>query len=225
MVNIGNDWDDLLKEEWEKDYYIKLREKLINEYRNYTIYPSMYDIFNALKKTSFNDTKVVILGQDPYHGKGQAHGFSFSVKLGVPTPPSLQNIFKELNSELNLYIPNNGNLEKWADEGVLLLNNVLTVREREPNSHFNLGWQFLTLKIIRLLSEKDAPVVFMLWGNNAKEKKSIIDKRKNLILEAAHPSPFSAYRGFFGCNHFRLCNEYLRDNGLKEIDWQIVNRW
>lgn len=196
MVNIGNDWDDLLKEEWEKDYYIKLREKLINEYRNYTIYPSMYDIFNALKKTSFNDTKVVILGQDPYHGKGQAHGFSFSVKLGVPTPPSLQNIFKELNSELNLYIPNNGNLEKWADEGVLLLNNVLTVREREPNSHFNLGWQFLTLKIIRLLSEKDAPVVFMLWGNNAKEKKSIIDKRKNLILEAAHPSPFSAYRGF-----------------------------
>ncbi|MEB3429498.1 uracil-DNA glycosylase [Citroniella saccharovorans] len=224
MVNIGNDWDDLLKEEWEKDYYIKLREKLINEYRNYTIYPSMYDIFNALKKTSFNDTKVVILGQDPYHGKGQAHGFSFSVKLGVPTPPSLQNIFKELNSELNLYIPNNGNLEKWADEGVLLLNNVLTVREREPNSHFNLGWQFLTLKIIRLLSEKDAPVVFMLWGNNAKEKKSIIDKRKNLILEAAHPSPFSAYRGFFGCNHFRLCNEYLRDNGLKEIDWQIVNR-
>ena len=224
MVNIGNDWDVLLKEEWEKDYYIKLREKLINEYRNYTIYPSMYDIFNALKKTSFNDTKVVILGQDPYHGKGQAHGFSFSVKLGVPTPPSLQNIFKELNSELNLYIPNNGNLEKWADEGVLLLNNVLTVREREPNSHFNLGWQFLTLKIIRLLSEKDAPVVFMLWGNNAKEKKSIIDKRKNLILEAAHPSPFSAYRGFFGCNHFRLCNEYLRDNGLKEIDWQIVNR-
>lgn len=224
MVNIGNDWDVLLKEEWEKDYYIKLREKLINEYRNYTIYPSMFDIFNALKKTSFNDTKVVILGQDPYHGKGQAHGFSFSVKLGVPTPPSLQNIFKELNSELNLYIPNNGNLEKWADEGVLLLNNVLTVREREPNSHFNLGWQFLTLKIIRLLSEKDAPVVFMLWGNNAKEKKSIIDNRKNLILEAAHPSPFSAYRGFFGCNHFRLCNEYLRDNGLKEIDWQIVNR-
>lgn len=174
MVNIGNDWDDLLKEEWEKDYYIKLREKLINEYRNYTIYPSMYDIFNALKKTSFNDTKVVILGQDPYHGKGQAHGFSFSVKLGVPTPPSLQNIFKELNSELNLYIPNNGNLEKWADEGVLLLNNVLTVREREPNSHFNLGWQFLTLKIIRLLSEKDAPVVFMLW--------EIMLKRKNLSL-------------------------------------------
>lgn len=148
MVNIGNDWDDLLKEEWEKDYYIKLREKLINEYRNYTIYPSMYDIFNALKKTSFNDTKVVILGQDPYHGKGQAHGFSFSVKLGVPTPPSLQNIFKELNSELNLYIPNNGNLEKWADEGVLLLNNVLTVREENLIRILILAGNFWLWKLL-----------------------------------------------------------------------------
>lgn len=223
-VNIGNDWDQLLKEERDKPYYKKLRKFLINEYKHYNIYPDMYDLFNALKYVSYEDTKVVILGQDPYHGRGQAHGFSFSVKEDVPIPPSLLNIYKELNNDLGLFIPNNGNLTKWAKQGVLLLNTVLTVREKSPNSHRGKGWEILTDRIIELLNKRNKPMVFILWGANAKSKERLITNKNHLILKSVHPSPLSAYRGFFGSKVFSRTNEFLRANNMDEIDWQIENQ-
>lgn len=223
-VNIGNDWDNLLKEERDKPYYKNLRKFLIFEYKHYNIYPDMYDLFNALKYVSYENTKVVILGQDPYHGWGQAHGFSFSVKKDVPIPPSLLNIYKELQYDLGLFIPDNGDLTKWARQGVLLLNTVLTVREKSPNSHRGRGWEILTDRIIELLNKRDKPMVFILWGANAKSKERLISNKNHLILKSVHPSPLSAYRGFFGSKVFSKTNEFLRANHMEEIDWQIENQ-
>ncbi len=223
MVSFGNDWDDLLVQEFKMDYYLKLRQFLIHEYKNYTIYPGMYDIFNALKFSSRSDTKVVILGQDPYHGEGQAHGLAFSVPAGIPSPPSLLNIFKELHEDLGCYIPNNGCLIPWAKQGVLLLNTALTVRANTPNSHRGKGWETFTDKVIELVNEKETPVVFLLWGSNAKVKINLIDTSKHLVLTAAHPSPLSASKGFFGCRHFSKTNSFLRQTGQPEINWQIPN--
>lgn len=220
MVNIGNDWDELLCEEFRKDYYKSLREFLKTEYFTKTVYPPMNDIFNALKYTSRKDTKVVILGQDPYHGKGQAHGLCFSVLPGVKHPPSLQNIFKEIENEYGYPIPSSGELTGWARQGVLLLNTTLTVREATPLSHKGRGWEILTDKIISLVNENETPTVFMLWGSNARAKKSLITNSRHLILETVHPSPLSAYGGFFGCGHFKKANDFLLSNGLSEIDWQ-----
>lgn len=222
MVCIGNDWDCLLKDEFDKPYYQKLRKILANEYRTQTVYPDMYDIFNALKFTSYQNAKVVILGQDPYHGPGQAHGLSFSVKPGVAVPPSLVNIFKELNDDLGCPIPLSGDLTKWAKEGVVLLNASLTVRAHMANSHQALGWQTFTDKIIELLNERETPLVFMLWGNNAKQKMPLITSKKHLILTASHPSPFSASHGFFGCRHFSKANAFLVDTGQAPIDWNLT---
>ena len=221
MVNIGNEWDELLKDEFEKDYYLQLRQFLISEYNSRKIYPPMEDIFNALRFTSYSDVKAVILGQDPYHGAGQAHGMCFSVKKGVTPPPSLQNIYKEINSELGLPIPKHGELTDWAKNGVLLLNTVLTVREGNPNSHRGQGWEILTDKVIELLNERDTPIVFLLWGANARAKKKIITNKKHLVLECAHPSPLSAHNGFFGCGHFAKANDFLKNNGIEPIDWSI----
>ena len=223
MVSFGNDWDEVLRGEFEKEYYIKLRQFLKEEYATHKIHPDMYDIFNALKWTSYKDTKAVILGQDPYHEPGQAHGLAFSVKKGIAIPPSLRNIYKELNTSLGCYIPNNGYLEKWAKQGVLLLNTALTVQKDNANSHSGKGWEILTDSIIKKVNQKSQPVVFMLWGNNAKSKAWFVDQSKHLVLTSVHPSPLSASRGFFGCNHFKLANEFLVNNGLKEIDWQIEN--
>lgn len=223
MVNIGNDWDELLKDEFSKEYYIKLRQFLKYEYSHYKIHPDMYDIFNALKWTPYNSVKAVILGQDPYHGENQAHGLSFSVQKGIQIPPSLLNMYKELNSELGLYIPNNGYLEKWARQGVLLLNASLTVRDGTANSHRGKGWELFTSRIIELLNERTEPVIFLLWGSNAKEKKELITNPNHYVLTAAHPSPLSANRGFFGCGHFKKTNEILKNIGTDEIDWQIEN--
>lgn len=223
MVNLGNDWDSLLGDEFQKEYYIKLREFLKSEYKNHNIHPDMYDIFNALKWTSYEGTKVVILGQDPYHEEGQAHGLAFSVKVGVQIPPSLLNMYKELRNELGLYIPNNGYLEKWARQGVMLLNASLTVRDGLANSHRNKGWEIFTNRVVELLNEREEPVIFMLWGNNAKEKMSIITNPKHHILTSVHPSPLSASRGFFGCGHFKKANEILESLGKEPIDWQIEN--
>lgn len=223
-VNIGNDWDNLLKEERDKPYYKNLRKFLIFEYKHYNIYPDMYDLFNALKYVSYENTKVVILGQDPYHGWGQAHGFSFSVKKDVPIPPSLLNIYKELQYDLGLFIPDNGDLTKWARQGVLLLNTVLTVREKSPNSHRGRGWEILTDRIIELLNKRDKPMVFILWGANAKSKERLISNKNHLILKSVHPSPLSAYRGFFGSKVFSKTNEFLRANHMEGIDWQIENQ-
>lgn len=223
MVNIGNDWDTLLSSEFEKEYYLNLRSYLKEEYSSRQIYPSMYDIFNALKYTSYSDTRVVLLGQDPYHGPGQAHGLCFSVKEGIPHPPSLQNIFKELKNELGIEVPKSGELTGWARQGVLLLNTTLTVRESSPQSHKGRGWETLTDKIISLINEKNSPVVFMLWGGNARAKKSLITNKNHLILECAHPSPLSAWNGFFGCNHFTSANEFLTAKGLNTIDWSRIN--
>lgn len=222
-VQIGNDWDEILKDEWKKDYYLNLRKNLIHEYKNHTIYPSMYDIFNALKKVPYKDVKVVILGQDPYHGQSQAHGFSFSVQKGVKTPPSLLNIYKELHYDLGLYIPNNGNLIKWADQGVLLLNSTLTVRAHQANSHKDIGWSFLTDNIIKLLNDREKPIVFLLWGKFAQSKESLITNKRHLIIKSAHPSPFAAHRGFFGSKPFSKTNDFLLKNNMSPIDWQIEN--
>ena len=221
MVNIGNDWDEILKEEFQKEYYKKIREFLKGAYSHKKIFPSMHDIFNALKYTGYRDTKVVLLGQDPYHGDGQAHGLSFSVKPGIPVPPSLQNIYRELQTDLGLRIPNNGYLKKWADQGVLLLNASLTVEAYRANSHQDIGWQILTDEIIRKLNEREEPVIFLLWGGNAKRKEGLITNPQHYILKAAHPSPLSAYNGFFGCKHFSKTNEILRSLGKDPIDWQI----
>lgn len=223
MVNIGNSWDSIIGEEFKKPYYLQLREFLKEEYSTRTIFPHMNDIFNALKMTDYNDVKVVILGQDPYHGDGEAHGLAFSVQRGVPIPPSLRNIYKELNQSLGCYIPNNGYLEKWARQGVLLLNASLTVRKDNANSHSGKGWEILTDAIIKKLNGRDKPMVFMLWGNNAKAKAWFVDNEKHLVLMSVHPSPLSASRGFFGCDHFKKANEFLQNNNLSPIDWQIEN--
>jgi len=222
-VVLNNDWDQLLQEEFEKDYYQKLRLFLIQEYRTYTVYPDMYEIFTALKLTSYTNTKVVIIGQDPYHGPNQAHGLAFSVKPGVAIPPSLLNIFKELQRDLNCAIPDNGYLVPWAKQGVLLLNAILTVRENQPKSHRNRGWEQFTSRVIEILNTKNTPIVFILWGNDAKQKAQMITNPNHLILTAAHPSPFSADHGFFGCRHFSKANRFLEANGLEPIDWQIPN--
>lgn len=222
MVNIGNDWDTLLADEFKKDYYLRLRQFLISEYKTHTIYPPMNDIFNALKATPYGSVKAVILGQDPYHGAGQAHGMCFSVKKGTPPPPSLQNIFKEIHNELGLPIPPHGELTKWAQSGVLLLNTVLTVREGQANSHRGHGWEILTDRIIELLNERDTPIVFLLWGGNARAKAKLINNPKHLVLQCAHPSPLSAYNGFFGCGHFIKANEFLQSKGIEPINWSIV---
>lgn len=220
---LKNDWNELLKDEFSKDYYLSLREFLKNEYTTKIIYPDKYDIFNALDYTSYKDVKVVILGQDPYHGPNQAHGLSFSVSPGVKIPPSLLNIYKELNSDLGCYIPNNGYLKKWADQGVLLLNTSLTVRAGEANSHKNKGWEIFTDKIISLINEKTDPVVFLLWGNNAINKKKLITNKQHLILSSTHPSPLSASRGFFGSKPFSKINKFLISVNKAPIDWQIEN--
>lgn len=220
---LKNDWNELLKDEFSKDYYLSLREFLKNEYTTKIIYPDKYDIFNALHYTSYKDVKVVILGQDPYHGPNQAHGLSFSVTPGVKIPPSLLNIYKELNSDLGCYIPNNGYLKKWADQGVLLLNTSLTVRAGEANSHKNKGWEIFTDKIISLINEKTDPVVFLLWGNNAINKKKLITNKQHLILSSTHPSPLSASRGFFGSKPFSKINKFLVSVNKAPIDWQIEN--
>lgn len=223
MVCLENSWDDILKEEFEKEYYQKIRKFLIYEYSHYKIYPDMHDIFNALKMADYNDVKVVIIGQDPYHEEGQAHGLSFSVKKGIKIPPSLVNIYKELSSDLGCYIPNNGFLEKWARQGVLLLNNVLTVRQGAANSHKDCGWETFTDKVIIELNKRNKPIVFMLWGANAKKKELLLTNPIHCILKAAHPSPLSAFNGFFGCKHFSKANDFLKSNGDKIIDWQIEN--
>lgn len=222
MVNFENEWDELLKDEFEKEYYLKLRQKLINEYRTQRIFPGMYDIFNALKLTSYNDVKCVIIGQDPYHGEGQAHGLSFSVRKGIAPPPSLVNIFKEIRDDLGIdNLGKHGELTEWANEGVLLLNSVLTVRANQARSHHGIGWENFTTRVIQSLNLREKPMVFMLWGSDAKAKQQFITNPKHLVLKAAHPSPLSAYNGFFGCRHFSKANEFLRANGMNEINWSI----
>ena len=221
MVNIGNEWDKLLDGEFEKDYYLKLRGFLAREYSTKTVYPDMYDIFNALKYTSYSDVKVVIIGQDPYHGAGQAHGLSFSVKRGIEQPTSLKNIFKEIHDDLGIEIPNHGQLTYWAQQGVLLLNAVLTVRAGEANSHKGIGWENFTDRVIELLNQREKPMVFLLWGANARQKKQLITNPNHKILETVHPSPLSAYNGFFGCKHFSLANEFLKSTAQNPIDWSL----
>ncbi|EES51185.1 uracil-DNA glycosylase [Clostridium botulinum] len=224
MNNIlKNDWNNYIGNEFEKDYYLKLRKNLTQEYKTKTIYPDMYNIFNALHYTAFDDVKVVILGQDPYHGPNQAHGLSFSVNPGVRTPPSLLNIYKELKDDIGCYIPNNGYLKKWADQGVLLLNTVLTVRAGEANSHKNIGWQIFTDNIIKVLNTREKPIVFILWGNNAIRKEELITNPKHHIIKSVHPSPLSASRGFFGSKPFSKTNEFLKNDNEIPIDWQIEN--
>lgn len=224
MVTLGNHWDALLQDEFHKEYYLRLRHFLKQEYANRRIYPKMDDIFNAVKTTDYPDVSVVILGQDPYHGPNQAHGFAFSVQPNVPVPPSLQNIYQELHDDVGCYIPNNGYLLSWAEQGVLLLNTVLTVRAGQANSHKGMGWEIFTDKIISLLNDRQEPVIFLLWGNNALSKQSLITNKRHAVLRAPHPSPFSASRGFFGCRHFSKANAILEQLDRKPIDWQIKNR-
>ena len=223
MVNIGNDWDEIFKKEkeFEKDYYLDLRKFLVKEYKTKTIYPDKNEIFSAFKLTSYKDCKVVILGQDPYHGENQAHGLAFSVKQGVALPPSLKNIYKEIENEFGYKMSKNGFLEKWAKQGVLLLNTALTVVAGNANSHSKIGWEIFTDNVIKYLNEREEPIIFILWGNNAKSKKAFIDTNRHYILESVHPSPLSASRGFFGCGHFKKANDILKELGKKEIDWQI----
>lgn len=223
MITFQNDWQDLLEDEFGREYYQNLRQILITEYRTKTVYPNMYHIFNALHYTACQDVKVVILGQDPYHGPDQAHGLSFSVQPGVAPPPSLVNIFTELKNDLNCYIPNNGYLKKWADQGVLLLNTSLTVVAGQANSHRNIGWEIFTDRVITLLNERQDPLVFILWGNNALAKTSLIANPEHYIIKSPHPSPLSASRGFFGSRPFSKANSFLRSLGKTPIDWQIEN--
>lgn len=218
---IGNDWDLFLQDEFEKDYYKKLESFLRQEYKESTILPKKEDIFTALKLTPYKDTRVVILGQDPYHGQGQSHGLAFSVRKGVKTPPSLRNIFKELNTDLGCSIPNNGYLEKWARQGVLLLNTAFTVREAQANSHSKIGWEKFTDRIIQVLNDRPEPIVFILWGNNAKSKEAYITNSNHFIIKSFHPSPLAASRGFFGSKPFSKTNKFLQSIGQEEIDWQI----
>lgn len=223
MVDFHNSWNELLKDEFEKDYYQRLRAFLSSEYANHTVYPPKENIFAALKTVPREDTKVVILGQDPYHEEGQAHGMAFSVLPGVKQPPSLVNIFKELKDELEIPLPpqNNGYLMPWAKQGVLLLNTCLTVRAHQANSHRGKGWEIFTDRVISILSERREPMVFILWGANARSKKALIDTDRHLVLEGAHPSPLSAYNGFFGGQYFVRANEFLAANGVSPIDWDI----
>ena len=218
---IGNKWDDLLKEEFKKDYFTNLIDFIKKEYKTKTIYPKQNEVFNAFRYTDYDNVKVVIIGQDPYHGPNQAEGLSFSVSNEVLKPPSLKNIFKELESDLGIQFPKHNSLKPWAKEGVLLLNAVLTVEEHKPTSHKDKGWETFTDNVIRILNNKEQPVVFILWGQYAKNKKALITNKKHLIIESAHPSPFSAYNGFFGSKPFSKTNEFLKKNNIKEIDWKI----
>ncbi len=218
-MKLNNDWDEILKDEWEKPYLKGLFAFLHEDYERHTCYPPKRDVFNALKLTSYSDTKVVIIGQDPYHGMGQAHGLCFSVKDGVIPPPSLKNIFEELKNDVGRPITQSGNLTAWAKQGVLMLNNVLTVREGQPQSHKDMGWETFTDRIISELNKKEAPVVFLLWGKPAQKKAEIITNPIHKKLITVHPSPLSAYRGFFGCKHFSKTNEILVKNGLEPINW------
>ncbi|MDE6775815.1 MAG: uracil-DNA glycosylase [Ruminococcus sp.] len=222
MVNFGNDWDKELAGEFDKEYYQKLRRFLIEEYKTRRIFPDMYDIFNAMKLTPYENVKCVIIGQDPYHGEGQAHGLSFSVRKGIAPPPSLVNIFKEIRDDIGTNnLGGHGELVKWAENGVLLLNSVLTVRANSPRSHRNMGWETFTTEVIKHLNEREKPIVFMLWGGDAKAKKKFITNPQHLVLTAAHPSPLSAYNGFFGCRHFSQANKFLEENEMGSIDWSI----
>lgn len=221
MAQISNDWNDKLKEEYKLPYYADLYKFVKAEYSSKVIYPPSEDIFNAMHYTPLKDVKVLILGQDPYHEPNQAHGLCFSVLPGNPAPPSLVNIYKELNTDLGCNVPNNGYLKKWADQGVLLLNTVLTVRAHAANSHAGHGWEKFTDAIIRAVNEQDRPIVYMLWGKPAQSKMSMLNNPKHLILTAPHPSPLSVYRGFFGCKHFSKANDFLKANGITPIDWQI----
>ena len=223
MAAIANDWLEPLKPEFSKPYYKKLYQTVNEEYRTHQIFPPADDIFNAFALTPLHEVKVVILGQDPYHGEGQAHGLCFSVKPDVEIPPSLVNIYKELQDDCGCEIPNNGYLTKWAKQGVLLLNTVLTVRAHQANSHRGIGWEEFTDAAIRVLNEQDRPMVFILWGRPAQMKKSMLRNPNHPIIESPHPSPLSAYRGFFGSRPFSRTNKYLKEHGLKEIDWQIEN--
>ena len=226
MSMIDNDWLTAISGEFKKDYYRKLYEFVKDEYSKTVIYPPADDIFNAFHFTPLSKVKVLILGQDPYHNENQAHGLSFSVPESQrDIPPSLQNIYKELQSDCGCYIPDNGYLKKWADQGVLLLNTVLTVRAHQANSHQGRGWEQFTDAVIQAVNAQDRPIVYMLWGSPAQKKISMLNNQKHLILKAPHPSPLSAYRGFFGCHHFSLANKFLADNGIEPIDWQIENKW
>lgn len=222
MKIIGNDWDEILDEEFNKEYYQKLRQFLDYEYSHYIVYPRAKDLYNALRFTPYKDVKVVILGQDPYHEPNQAFGLAFAVKRGVPLPPSLKNIYKEMESDLHIKTPSHGDLSSLAKQGVLLLNTVLTVREHQANSHANKGWEILTDKIIEKLNASDKPVVFILWGNNARSKKRLITSPKHLVIESAHPSPLSAYHGFFNSKPFSRTNDFLIKNNIKPIDFNII---
>ena len=221
MVHFGNEWDEIMAGEFDLPYYKQLREFLKQEYFTKEIYPDMNNIFNAMKYASYSDIKAVILGQDPYHEPGQAHGLCFSVQKGCPIPPSLQNIYKELNADLGIPPAPHGELYKWADNGVLLLNTVLTVRRGQANSHKGKGWEIFTDDVIKKLNEREKPMVFLLWGANARSKKQFITNPNHLVLEAAHPSPLSAYNGFFGCRHFSKCNAFLEAHGIEPVDWRI----
>lgn len=220
MINkIGNEWDSILEGQFERPYFERLTKFVENEYENYTIFPSKDNIYNALKLVAPDKVKVAILGQDPYINEGQAHGLSFSVQEGVSIPPSLRNIYKELESDLGIVPSTSGNLTRWAEQGVLLLNTTLTVRSGQSNSHSGKGWEFFTDSIIKYLGQQRENIVFILWGKNAQSKKDLIDSNKNLILMAAHPSPLSATRGFFGCKHFSKTNEYLKEHNIEPINW------
>lgn len=221
MIKLGGGWDEVLAPLFESENYQKIREFLKDEYAHHTVYPDMYDIYNCFKYTPFQEVKAVILGQDPYHNVGQAHGLCFSVQEGTEPPPSLVNIFKELKADLGCEIPKSGDLTKWAKEGVLLLNTALTVRAHRANSHKDCGWTWFTDNVIKILSDRRENLVFILWGGNARSKKPLIDRSKHLVLECAHPSPLSAFNGFFGCRHFSKTNAYLAAHGKTPIDWQL----
>lgn len=223
MIKFDNSWDELLAPEFEKEYYRKIHNFLVSEYRNpaYPVYPDMHDIFNAMKITDYNKVRVVILGQDPYHGPGQAHGLSFSVRKGITPPPSLVNIFKEYSEDLGYPVPSSGDLTPWAQNGVLLLNSVLTVRGGQAASHSGIGWQTFTDNIISLLNKREEPVVFILWGNFAKQKAKLITNPRHFIISSAHPSPLSAYNGFFGSKPFSRTNDFFYDVKLPPVNWKL----
>lgn len=223
MAAIDNDWLEPLSAEFNKPYYKELYKFVKEEYSKTVIYPPSDEIFNAFHFTPLSEVKVLLLGQDPYHNVNQAHGLSFSVKPGEDIPPSLQNIYKELNSDLGCYIPNNGYLEKWAKQGILLLNTVLTVRAHDANSHQGKGWEQFTDAVINAVNAQDRPIVYLLWGSHAQKKAAMLNNPKHLVLKAPHPSPLSVYRGFYGCKHFSKCNDFLKANGIEPIDWQIEN--